>query len=180
MAELYLGGMLMYYKIRISFDHTGDGCSWIEEYVQAESLKEAESLVSKIVKDYGITQKFETCIKESTIDKAIEKEKNTIWQRTCNQYILRAFDPDKITVKEYSKIQKELKDDKEKNYEMLKDISRYNGICEFVKKTVDTKKVSVFEFEQIVSDLYKAKTDVDFEKVYIERISNYKKEENLA
>ena len=75
MAELDLGGMLMYYKIRISFDHTGDGFSWIEEYVQAESLKEAESLVSKIVKDYGITQKFETCIKESTIDKAIEKEK---------------------------------------------------------------------------------------------------------
>ena len=94
----------MYYKIRISFDHTEDGCSWVEEYVQAESLKEAESLVSKIVKDYGVAQKFETRIKESTIDEAIEEEKNTIWQRTCNQYILRKFNPDKITVKEYSKI----------------------------------------------------------------------------
>ena len=170
----------MYYKISISFDHTGEGCSWIEEYVKAESLKEAESLVSKIVKDYGVTQKFETRIEESTIDEAIEEEENTIWQRIRNQYILRKFDPDKITVKEYSKIQKELKNDKEKIFEMLKDISRYNGICEFVKKAVDTKKVSIFEFEQIVSDLYKAKTDVDFEKVYMERISNYKKEENVG
>lgn len=170
----------MYYKLRITFDCTDGGCSWIEEFVNVKNQQEAESLVSKIAKDYGITQNYKADIKKSNIDEAIGKEKDKIWQKIRNQYILRKFNPDKITVKEYSKIQRGLKDDKEKIYEMLKDISLYNGICEFVKKAVDTKKVSVFEFEQIVSDLYNAKTDEDFEKVYKERISNYKKEENLA
>lgn len=177
MAELGLGGMLMYYKLRITFDCTDGGCSWIEEFVNVKNQQEAESLVSKIAKDYGITQNYKADIKKSNIDEAIGKEKDKIWQKIRNQYILRKFNPDKLTVREYGKIQKELKDDKDKIYNVLKDENRYGSIYEFVKKKIDTKSVSVFAFEQIITDLYNAKTDKDFENIYNERILNCKKQE---
>ena len=42
MARLCLGGSVMYYKIRLSFDHDEEGCAWVEEYINVNSRQEAE------------------------------------------------------------------------------------------------------------------------------------------
>jgi hypothetical protein len=68
-------------------------------------------------------------------------------------------------------VQKELKKDKEKIYEMLKDEGRYIRICELVKKRIDKSKVTVSEFEQIVLELYNAKTNEECEKIFKEKIN---------
>ena len=68
------------------------------------------------------------------------------------------------------KFQKELKKDKETIYEMLKDEGRYIRICELVKKRIDKSKVTVSEFEQLVLDLYNAKTNEECEKIFKEKI----------
>lgn len=45
----------MHYKITLSFDHDKDGCAWIEEYINVNSLQEAEERIPQIAEDYKIT-----------------------------------------------------------------------------------------------------------------------------
>ena len=161
----------MYYKIRLSFDHDEDGCAWVEEYVNVNNLEEAEKRIPQIAKDYEITQDYEVDIQETSIDEMIECEKEELWSKIRNHYMYRKYDMDTITIRQFANVQKELKKDKEKIYEMLKDEGRYIRICELVKKRIDKSKVTVSEFEQIVLDLYNAKTNEECEKIFKERIN---------
>jgi hypothetical protein len=170
MARLCLGGGVMYYKIKLSFDHDGDGCSWVEEYIKEESREEAEKRVPQIAKDYEITQDYEVDIQETSIDKMIECEKEDIWSKIRNHYIYRKYNMGTITIHEFANVQRELKNNKEKLYEMLKDVGRYIQIFELVKKKIDKSKITILEFEQIVLDLYNANTNDECEKIFKERI----------
>lgn len=160
----------MYYKIRLSFDHDGDGCAWVEEYVNVENLEEAEKRVPQIAKDYEISQNYEVDIQETSLDEMVECEKEEIGSKIRNHYIHRKYDMDTITIRQFANVQKELKKDKEKIYEMLKDEGRYIRICELVKKKIDKSKVTILEFEQIVLELYNAKTNEECEKIFKEKI----------
>lgn len=171
MARLCMGGGVMYYKIRLSFDHDEDGCAWVEEYVNVENLEEAEKRIPQIAKDHKISKEYDADIQETSIDEMIESEKEELWSKIRNHYMYRKYDMDTITIRQFADVQKELKKDKEKIYEMLKDESRYIRICELVKKRIDKSKVTVSEFEQIVLDLYNAKTNEECEKIFKERIN---------
>lgn len=171
MARLCLGGGVMYYKIRLSFDHDGDGCAWVEEYVNVNSRQEAEERIPQIAKDYEIPKEYDVDIQETSIDEMIECEKEELWYKIRNHYIFRKYNPATITIRQFADEQKELKRDKEKLYEMLKDESRYIRICELVKKKIDSSKTTVFDFEQIVLALYNAKSNEECEKIFKERIN---------
>ena len=160
----------MYYKIRLSFDHDEDGCAWVEEYVNVNNLEEAEKRIPQIAKDYEITQDYQVDIQETSIDEMIECEKEELWSKIRNHYMYRKYDMDTITIRQFAYVQKELKKDKEKIYEMLKDDGKYIRICEFVKKNIDISKVTISEFEQIVLELYNAKTNEECEKIFKEKI----------
>lgn len=160
----------MYYKIRLSFDHDEDGCAWVEEYINVNSRQEAEERIPQIAKDYEISQGYEVDIQETSIDEMIECEKEELWSKIRNHYIFRKYNPATITIRQFADEQKELKRDKEKLYEMLKDEGRYIRICELVKKRIDKSKVTVSEFEQIVLELYNAKTNEECEKIFKEKI----------
>ena len=160
----------MYYKIRLSFDHDEDGCAWVEEYVNVNNLEEAEKRIPQIAKDYEITQDYEVDIQETSIDEMIECEKEELWSKIRNQYMYRKYDMETITIRQFANVQKELKKDKDKIYEMLKDESRYIRICDLVKKKIDKSKVTILEFEQIVLELYNAKTNEECEKIFKEKI----------
>ena len=77
---------------------------------------------------------------------------------------------DTITIRQFADKQRELKKDKERIYEMLKDEGRYIRICELVKKKIDKSKVAISEFEQIVLDLYNAKSNEECEKIFKEKM----------
>lgn len=160
----------MYYKIRLSFDHDEDGCAWVEEYVNVNSRQEAEKCIPQIAKDYEIPKEYDVDIQETSIDEMIECEEEELWYKIRNHYMYRKYDMDTITIRQFANVQKELKKDKEKIYEMLKDEGRYIRICELVKKRIDKSKVTVSEFEQIVLDLYNAKTNEECEKIFKEKI----------
>ena len=161
----------MYYKIRLTYDYDGDGCSWVEECVKVGSREEAERKVPQIATNYEITQGYEVDIQETSIDEMIECEKEELWSKIRNNYIFKKYNRDKITIRQYADFQKELKKDKEKIYEMLRDEGRYIRICELVKKKIDKSKTTFLEFEQIVLDLYNAKTNEECEKIFKERIN---------
>ena len=160
----------MYYKIRLSFDHDGDGCAWVEEYVNVYSLEDAEKRIPQIAKDYEISQNYEVDIQETSLDEMVECEKEEIGSKIRNHYIHRKYDMDTITIRQFANVQKELKKDKDIIYEMLKDVGRYIRICELVKKKIDKSKVTILEFEQIVLELYNAKTNEECEKIFKEKI----------
>ncbi|MBO7149270.1 MAG: hypothetical protein J6V71_00085 [Clostridia bacterium] len=161
----------MYYKIRLSFDHDEDGCAWVEEYVNVENLEEAEKRVPQIAKDYKIPKEYDVDIQETSIDEMIECEKEEHWSKIRNHYMYRKYDMDMITIRQFADVQKELKKDKDKIYEMLKDESRYIRICELLKKKIDKRKVTISEFEQIVLELYNAKTNEECEKIFKEKVN---------
>ena len=160
----------MYYKIRLSFDHDGDGCAWVEECVNVNSRQEVEERIPQIAKDYEIPKEYDIDIQETSIDEMIECEKEELWSKIRNHYIFRKYNSETITIRQFADVQRELKKDKEKIYEMLEDESRYIRICELVKKKIDKSKVTVSEFEQIVLDLYNAKTNEECEKIFKEKI----------
>ena len=155
----------MYYKIKLVFDHDEDGCAWVEEYVNVNTRQEAEERIPQIAKDYEIPKEYNVDIQETSIDEMIECEKEELWTKIRNHYIFRNYNRDTITIRQYADIQRELKNDKEKIYEMLKDESRYIRICELVKKKMDMSKITVLEFEQIVLALYNAKTSAECENI---------------
>ena len=161
----------MYYKIRLSFDHDEDGYAWVEEYVNVNSLEEAEKRIPQIAKDYKIPKEYDVDIQETSIDEMIECEKEELWSKIRNHYMYRKYDMDTITIRQFADVQKELKKDKEKIYEMLKDEGRYIRIFELVKKKIDKSKVTILEFEQIVLDLYNAKTNEECEKIFKDGIN---------
>ena len=160
----------MYYKIKLVFDHDGDGCAWVEEYVNFNTRQEVEERIPQIAKDYEIPKEYSVDIQETSIDEMIECEKEELWFKIRNHYMYRKYDMDTITIRQFAEAQKELKKDKEKIYEMLKDESRYIRICELVKKKIDKSKVTISEFEQIVLELYNAKTNEECEKIFNEKI----------
>ena len=141
MARLCLGGGVMYYKIRLRFDHDGDGCAWVEEYVNVNSRQEAEKCIPQIAKDYEIPKEYDVDIQETSIDEMIECEEEELWYKIRNHYMYRKYDMDTITIRQFANVQKELKKDKEKIYEMLKDEGRYIRICELVKKELTKVKL---------------------------------------
>lgn len=160
----------MYYKIRLSFDHDEDGCAWVEEYINVNSRQEAEERIPQIAKNYEISQGYEVDIQETSIDEMIECEKEELWYKIRNHYMYRKYDMDTITIRQFADVQKELKKDKEKIYEMLKDEGRYIRICELVKKRIDKSEVTISGFEQLVLELYNAKTNEECEKIFKEKI----------
>ena len=107
----------MYYKIRLCFDCDGDGCAWVEEYVNVSSLEEAEKCIPQIAKDYKIPKEYDVDIQGTSIDEMIECEKEELWSKIRNNYMYRKYDMDTITIRQFADVQKELKKDKEKNYE---------------------------------------------------------------
>ena len=139
--------------------------------MRKSSREEAERKVQQVAEDYEITQDYEIDIQETSIDEMIECEKEELWSKIRNHYIHRKYDMDTITIRQFADVQKELKKDKEKIYEMLRDEGRYIGICELVKKKIDKSKTTFLEFEQIVLDLYNAKTNEECEKIFKERIN---------
>ena len=159
----------MYYKIKLVFDHDVEGCSWVEEYVNVNTRQEAEERIPQIAKDYEIPKEYEIDIQETSIDEMIECEKEELWSKIRNNYIFRKHNRDTITIRQYTNIQRELKNNKENLYEMLKDESRYVRICELVKKKIDSSKITVSEFEQIVLALYNAKSNEECEKILEEK-----------
>ena len=170
MARLCLGGGVMYYKIKLVFDHDGVGCAWVEEYVNVNTRQEVEERIPQIAKDYEIPKEYSVDIQETSIDEMIECEKEELWTKIRNHYIFRNYNRDTITIRQYANIQRELKKDKEKIYEMLKDESRYFRICELIKKKMDMSKITVLEFEKIVLALYNVKTNEECEKIFKEKI----------
>lgn len=160
----------MYYKIKLVFDYDGDGCAWVEEYVNVNTRQEAEERIPQIAKDYEIPKEYNVDIQETNIDEMIECEKEELWTKIRNHYIFRNYNRDTITIRQYADIQRELKKDKEKFYEMLKDENRYVRICELVKKKIGSSKITVSEFEQIVLALYNAKSNEECEKIFKEKI----------
>ena len=54
----------------------------------------------------------------------IECEKEELWSKIRNHYMYRKYDMETITIRQFAEAQKELKKDKEKIYEMLKDEGR--------------------------------------------------------
>ena len=160
----------MYYKIKLVFDRDGDGCAWVEEYVNVNTRQEVEERIPQIAKDYEIPKEYSVDIQETSIDEMIECKKEELWTKIRNHYIFRNYNRDTITIRQYANIQRELKKDKEKIYEMLKDESRYIRICELVKKKIDKSKVTISEFEQIVLELYNAKTNEECEKIFKEKM----------
>ena len=162
----------MYYKIKFVFDQNQEGCSWVEEYVNVDSRQEAEERIPQIAKDYKIPKEYDVDIQETSIDEMIECEKEELWTKIRNHYIFRNYNRDTITIRQYADIQRELRKDKEKIYEMLQDESRYIRICELVKKKIDKSKITVSEFEQIVLALYNAKSTEECEKIFKEKIKN--------
>ena len=149
----------MYYKIRLSFEHDEDECAWVEEYVNVNSRQEAEERIPQIAEDYKIPKEYDVDIQETSIDEMIECEKEELWSQIQNHYLNRKYDMNTITIRRFFNTKRELKKDKAKLYEMLKDESRYLRICEHVKKKIDKSKVTLLEFEEIVLYLYNAKTN---------------------
>lgn len=96
MTRLYLGGGVMHYKITLSFDHDKDGCAWIEEYINVNSLQEAEERIPQIAEDYKITKDYEIDIQETSIDEMIECEKEELLSKIQKDYIFRKYNRDTI------------------------------------------------------------------------------------
>ena len=160
----------MYYKIKLVFDQNEEGCSWVEEYVNVDSRQEAEERIPQIAKDYEIPAKYDVDIQETSIDEMIECEKDYFHKRLTNEYIFKKFGKGTLTLREFGTLQRAYNTDKEKIYELFKDVSRYGRLCALVKKHVDTEKVSIQEFEQIVLALYNAKSNEECEKIWKEKV----------
>ena len=109
---------MYYYKLTANEDEFGTAY----EYVAAKN----ESELNDIVREFsaGFTNTPEVNVREVSVEECLQEEERVLEARLFGLYFKRHYDPDVITVREYSKLQKQFRQDPAFRWQVLKEINR--------------------------------------------------------
>ena len=173
----------MYYKISVN---AGEFSSY--EYMEAENEEKAKKALEEMVRDFKddpneqIKKKdIRSSIREVSIDECIAEEE---FMRTLDMerlYVQLRYDFDTITVGEYGRLQKAMRNDPRTKWLMLKDLNGLHRQYSLLEKTCDLQKMPVAVYKETARKLLRIvdmgeSGRADFEKVFMEVCRQYGKE----
>ncbi len=143
----------MYYLIKGTCnDEMGSTFDWI---VEANSENEAKAMLAE----------GEECveIREITVEERIEREENDFRQTVKWDYIYRRYSD--CSVREFSKIQKQLETDPETYYKALVDFNKAQRFAKRLLRREGVASLTVAEYNNILNRLIDAKTEEEFNSI---------------
>ena len=109
---------MYYYKLTANEDEFGTAY----EYVAANNASELNDIVREFSADF--INNPEVDVREVSVEECLQEEERVLEARLFGMYFKKHYDPDVITVREYSKLQKQFREDSEFRWRVLKEINR--------------------------------------------------------
>ncbi len=164
----------MYYRIDVNNSY---------EYVEAENKQQAEILLAEMIRDfkndpttpYGET--IRATMREVSIDECIAEEELMRSLDLTHFYVQLHYDPNTLTIREYGRVQKAIRDDPRTKWLMLKDFNGLNRQYAFLKKACDLQKMSVAVYEETAKKLLLSIGTPEYEQIATNICREYGKEE---
>ena len=108
---------MYYYKLT-----TTDEFGTAYEYVAANNESELNDIIQEFSADFINTP--EVNVREVSVEECLQEEERALEARLFGMYFKKHYDPDVITVREYSKLQKQFREDPAFRWQVLKEINR--------------------------------------------------------
>ena len=108
---------MYYYKLT-----TTDEFGTAYEYVAANNESELNDTIQEFSADFINTP--EVNVREVSVEECLQEEERALEARLFGMYFKKHYDPDVITVREYSKLQKQFRENPAFRWQVLKEINR--------------------------------------------------------
>lgn len=132
-------------------------------YLDAESEQEAYDKMEALLKEDN-TEYEQLRVVQMSLDELIEEEVQDAKRKVLGAYIRLKYDMDRLTVREYADIVKNLESDEEKYYQMFRDMAKYHRTCELVIKVCDLTKMTAQEMQDAIKRLWEIDKEKEFEQ----------------
>lgn len=109
---------MKYYKLTITIDEFGAAY----EYVAANNENELNDIIREFSADFN--NNHEVNVREVSIEECLQEEERALEARLFGMYFKKHYDSDVITVREYSKLKKQFREDPAFRWQVLKEINR--------------------------------------------------------
>ncbi len=102
-------------------------------------------------------------IKEISLEERIEREENDLRQAIKWEYVYRRYGD--ASIKEFSKIQKQLNEDGEIYYKALVDYNKAQRLLKRLARRKEFGSLSMAEYKELLNKLVDAKTEEEFNAI---------------
>ena len=165
----------MYYRIDANGSY---------EYVEAETREQAEILLAEMIRDLKDfpdeptrDEDVHLSIREVSIDECIAEEELMRSLDLAHFYVQLHYDPNTLTIGEYGRLQKAMRNDPHTKWLMLKDLNGLKRQYSFLQKACDLQKMPASVYEETAKKLLLAIGTPEYEQIATSVCRKYGKEE---
>ena len=143
----------MYYLVKgICHDEEGGSFDWV---VKADSK---EAVLAQLDEKDAVTE-----LREISVEERIEREEKEIFDNIKREYLLNHYGD--CTIREYSKVQKQIEADKEMYYDALVEHNKLMRFKRRLMRSVDKDVITVNQLDKMIIALCEAKTEEEFNTI---------------
>ena len=143
----------MYYLVKgICHDEEGGSFDWV---VKADSK---EAVLAQLDEKDEVTE-----LREISVEERIEREEKEIFDNIKREYLLNNYGD--CTIREYSKVQKQIEADKEMYYDALVEHNKLMRFKRRLMRSVDKDVITVNQLDKMIIALCEAKTEEEFNTI---------------
>ena len=143
----------MYYLVKgICHDELGDSFEWV---INADSK---EAVLAELDETDEVLE-----LREISVEERIEREEKEIFNNVKREYLSNRYGD--CTIREFSKVQNQMEEDKEMYYDALVDYNKRMRFKKRLLRYIDKKKITIDQYEKVLMALCKAKTEEDLNAI---------------
>ena len=109
---------MTYYKIMMSDEDGG-----VYEYVSVKDNTDLESKIQDFLSDFPKHSIEDVTVIEVTVEECLKEEEDRIENQIFNSYFKQHYDPDVVTVREYSNMKKRFRSDADFRWQILREFT---------------------------------------------------------
>lgn len=137
----------MYYLVKgICHDELGGSFEWV---INADSK---EAVLAELDETDEVLE-----LREISVEERIEREKKEIFDNIKREYLSNRYGD--CTIREFSKVQKQIEEDKEMYYDALVDYNKRMRFKKRLLRFIDSNVMTLAQFNKALIALCDAKTD---------------------
>lgn len=143
----------MYYLVKgICHDELGGTFEWV---INADSK---EAVFAELDKTDEVVE-----LREISVEERIEREEKEIFNNVKREYLYNRYGD--CTIREFSKVQKQMEKDKEMYYDALVDYNKRMRFKKRLLRFMDSEVITLAQFNKTLIALCDAKTDEEFNSI---------------
>lgn len=143
----------MYYLVKgICHDELGGSFEWV---INADSK---EAVLAELNETDEVLE-----LREISVEERIEREEKEIFSNVKREYLSNRYGD--CTIKEFSKVQNQMEEDKEMYYDALVDHNKRMRFKRRLLRFVDINDMTLAQINKVLIDLCDAKTDEEFNSI---------------